>query len=72
MSEVLRQQIDNLNGKLKRMYNLYADGNDTIIETINELEKQKKDIKEKLDLEHEKELIRPGGRRRSARDGWFR
>lgn len=58
VSEVLRQQIDNLNGKLKRMYNLYADGNDTIIETINELEKQKKDIKEKLDLEHEKELTK--------------
>ena len=58
ISEVLQQQIDNLNSKLKRMYNLYADGNDTIIETINELEKQKKDIKEKLDLEREKELTK--------------
>ena len=56
ISEVLQQQIDNLNSKLKRMYNLYADGNDTIIETINELEKQKKDIKEKLDLELEKRI----------------
>lgn len=58
ISEVLKQQLENLNGKLKRMYNLYADGNDAIIETINELEKQKKDVKKKLDLEHEKELTK--------------
>jgi site-specific DNA recombinase len=58
MDDILQQQLDNLNSKLKRMYNLYADGNDTIIETINDLEKQKKDIKEKLDLELKKELTK--------------
>ena len=56
MTDVLQKQIESLNTKLKRLYNLYAEGNDMIVETINVLENQKKEISEKLNLELEKKL----------------
>ena len=56
MTDVLQKQIESLNTKLKRLYNLYAEGNDMIVETINDLENQKKEISEKLNLELEKKL----------------
>ena len=47
--EVLNGKLESVNNKLKRMYNLYAEGNDTIIEAIQELEKQKSEIKEDIE-----------------------
>lgn len=51
MEEVLNKKLESVNQKLKRLYLLYADGNDAIVETINTLEEQKSDIKLKLEEE---------------------
>ena len=51
LSEVLKSQLENCNTKLKRLYNIYADGNDAIIDAITELEQQRSEIKEKLEEE---------------------
>ena len=56
--EVLNGKLESVNNKLKRMYNLYAEGNDTIIETIQELEKQKSEIKEDIEEELKKNIAK--------------
>lgn len=56
--EVLNGKLESVNNKLKRMYNLYAEGNDTIIETIQELEKQKSEIKENIEEELKKNIAK--------------
>lgn len=56
--EVLNGKLESVNNKLKRMYNLYAEGNDTIIETIQELEKQKSEIKEDMEEELKKNIAK--------------
>lgn len=54
MLTILNQQLESVNSKLKRMYILYAEGNDTIVETISELESQKRDIRENIEKEERK------------------
>lgn len=56
--EVLNGKLGSVNNKLKRMYNLYAEGNDTIIEAIQELEKQKSEIKEDIEEELKKNIAK--------------
>ena len=56
--EVLNGKLESVNNKLKRMYNLYAEGNDTIIETIQEFEKQKSEIKEDIEEELKKNIAK--------------
>lgn len=56
--EVLNGKLESVNNKLKRMYNLYAEGNDTIIEAIQELEKQKSEIKEDIEEELKKNIAK--------------
>lgn len=51
--DILEKQLESCNTKLKRLYGIYAEGNDTIIDTIRELEEQKKELKEKLCKEFE-------------------
>lgn len=39
----MQSQLEKEQIKLKRLYNLYADGNDTVLEMIKELEAQIKE-----------------------------
>lgn len=43
--EIMQSQLEKEQIKLKRLYNLYADGNDTVLEMIKELEAQIKEMK---------------------------
>lgn len=52
---VLNKQLDGVKSKLKRLYGIYADGNDTVVEMISELESKAKDLKEKISIEESKE-----------------
>ena len=52
---VLNKQLEGVKSKLKRLYGIYADGNDTVVEMISELESKAKDLKEKISIEESKE-----------------
>ena len=52
---VLNKQLDGVKSKLKRLYGIYADGNDTVVEMISELEFNAKELKEKISIEESKE-----------------
>lgn len=52
---VLNKQLDGVKSKLKRLYGIYADGNDTVVEMISELESKAKDLKEKISIEESRE-----------------
>ena len=52
---VLNKQLDGIKSKLKRLYGIYADGNDTVVEMISELESKAKELKEKISVEESKE-----------------
>lgn len=56
---LLNEQKDNLNKKIKRLYNLYAedDDNDALLETINELKKKEKEISKQIELETQNSII---------------
>ena len=43
--EIMQSQLDKEQTKLKRLYNLYADGNDTVLEMIKESESLVKTMK---------------------------
>ena len=49
--EIMQSQLDKEQIKLKRLYNLYADGNDTVLEMIKELESQIKEMKSNIAAE---------------------
>ena len=49
--EIMQSQLDKEQIKLKRLYNLYADGNDTVLEMIKELESQIKEMKSNITVE---------------------
>lgn len=51
--EILQKQYDKEKTKLKRLYSLYADGNDTVLEMIQESESKLSEIKEQVDRETE-------------------
>lgn len=51
----LNKQLDSVKSKLKRLYGIYADGNDTVVEMISELEGKSKDLKGKIAIEESKE-----------------
>ena len=51
--EILQKQYDKEKTKLKRLYSLYADGNDTVLEMIQESESKLSETKEQLDREAE-------------------
>lgn len=52
---VLNKQLDGVKSKLKRLYGIYADGNDTVVEMISELESKAKELREKIAVEESKE-----------------
>lgn len=49
--EIMQSQLEKEQIKLKRLYNLYADGNDTVLEMIKELESQIKEMKSNIAAE---------------------
>lgn len=49
--EIMQSQLDKEQTKLKRLYNLYADGNDTVLSMIKELEAQIKEMKANIAAE---------------------
>ena len=53
--EILRKQVESVKNKLKRLYGIYADGNDTVVEMISDLEKEAKLLKEQISIEEIKE-----------------
>ena len=48
---MMTKRVDSLKNKLKRLYNIYSDGNDTVVDMISELEKELKDAKMQLEEE---------------------
>lgn len=52
--EIMQSQLAKEQTKLKRMYSLYADGNDTVIDMIKSLEKSVNDMKDKIASEQSK------------------
>lgn len=53
--EVLQKQLEGIKSKLKRLYGVYAEGNDTVVEVIGELEKESDAIKAKIQEEEKSE-----------------
>ena len=49
--QIMQSQLDKEKIKLKRLYNLYADGNDTVLEMIRDCEKSISELKEKIGIE---------------------
>lgn len=49
--EIMQSQLEKEQIKLKRLYNLYADGNNTVLEMIKELETQIKEMKSNIATE---------------------
>lgn len=49
--EIMQSQLDKEKTKLKRLYELYADGNDTVLSMIKELEAQIKEMKANIAAE---------------------
>lgn len=51
---LLNKQLDTVKGKLKRLYGIYAEGNDTVVEIISDLEKEVSTLKDAIINEEEK------------------
>lgn len=49
--QIMQSQLDKEKTKLKRLYVLYADGNDTVLEMIRDCEKSISELKEKIGIE---------------------
>lgn len=49
--QIMQSQLDKEKTKLKRLYGLYADGNDTVLEMIRDCEKSISELKEKIGIE---------------------
>ena len=49
--EIMQSQLEREQTKLKRLYSLYADGNDTVLEMIKDLESQISKTKEDISVE---------------------
>lgn len=49
--QIMQSQLDKEKTKLKRLYSLYADGNDTALEMIRDCEKSISELKEKIEIE---------------------
>ena len=50
--QIMQSQLDKEKTKLKRLYVLYADGNDTVLEMIRDCEKSISGLKEKIGIEN--------------------
>lgn len=50
-AEIYRERLEKLKGKIKRLYMMYADGNDTVVEMISELEEEIGKVKKDLEKE---------------------
>ena len=49
--QIMQSQLDKEKTKLKRLYGLYAEGNDTVLEMIKDCEKFISELKEKIEIE---------------------
>ena len=49
--QIMQSQLDKEKTKLKRLYSLYADGNDTVLEMIRDCEKSISELREKIAIE---------------------
>ena len=49
--QIMQSQLDKEKTKLKRLYELYADGNDTVLELIRANEKSISELEEKIKIE---------------------
>ncbi len=58
-SEIISKGIEQEKGRLKRLYEVYSDGNDTVIEMIKEKESRIKELKEQLEKEYKAECKKP-------------
>ena len=56
--DILQKQFDEITNKIKRLYNLYAEGNDMVVDMIVELEKQRDTINKQLQKEIDKDKKR--------------
>ncbi len=61
--EILKENQKKLEMKLKRLYSLYGDGDDeTLIETINEVKKDLKSLKEEIEKEEKERFVSQKGK----------
>lgn len=58
-SETLEKQLESVKSKLKRLYNMYAEGNDTVVEMITELDAQANKLKAEITKQTEAEISVP-------------
>ena len=49
--QIMQSQLDKEKTKLKRLYSLYADGNDTVLEMISDCERSISELREKIGIE---------------------
>lgn len=52
--DLLNDRLNSTKEKVKRLYGIYADGNDTVVEMITELENEIRGIKCQIEIEEEK------------------
>ena len=53
--DIISDEIETTKNKLKRLYSIYADGNDTVVEMITELEDKVKSLKQQISQEQNTE-----------------
>ena len=58
-SQILEKQLESLKTKLKRLYTLYSDGNDTVLDLIEELNEEEKELKSEIEKLKENEINTP-------------
>lgn len=63
-SETLEKQLEAVKSKLKRLYNMYAEGNDTVVEMITELDAQANKLKAEITKQTEAETSVPEKKRK--------
>lgn len=57
--DVIKEQVEKESGKLKRLYELYAEGNDTVLDMIKKQEDRAFEMKKTLREEEKKESNKP-------------
>lgn len=58
-SQILEKQLESIRNKLKRLYVIYSDGDDTVLDVIDELKKDEKDLKSQIEILKSEEINVP-------------
>ena len=58
-SQILEKQLESIRNKLKRLYVIYSDGDDTVLDVIDELKKDEKELKSQIEILKSEEINVP-------------